>query len=105
MTDTIESINNQIAELEIKKQAIINQDKEQKLIQVKSIINQYGFTADDLGLSTRKKPSKPLIRYINPEDPSETWVGRGKRPDWVATHLEMGGKLSDIKALKPIRKK
>jgi len=105
MTDTIESINNQIAELEIKKQAIINQDKEQKLSQAKAIINQYGFTANDLGLFTRKKPSKPLIRYINPEDPSETWVGRGRKPDWIVTYLEMGGKLADVKALKPIRKK
>jgi DNA-binding protein H-NS len=104
-TDTIGNINNQIAELQLKKQSLINADREQKLTQVKAIIIQYGFTANDLGLSTKRKSTKPFIRYINPENPSETWVGRGRKPDWIATYLEMGGKLADVKALKPIRKK
>lgn len=105
MSETIESIDNQIAELEAKKQAILSKDRDEKLSEAKAIIDKFGFTADDLGLSTRKKSNKPFIRYINPENPNETWVGRGKRPDWIVAHLEMGGKLDDVKALKPIRVK
>lgn len=105
MSETVESIESQIAELEAKKQAILAKDKDEKLVEAKAIIVKYGFTADDLGLSTKKKSNKPFIRYINPENPNETWVGRGKRPEWIVSYLEMGGKLEDVKALKPIRVK
>jgi len=35
-------------------------------------------------------------KYRNPEDPSETWAGRGLRPRWLAAALKSGGKLEDF---------
>jgi DNA-binding protein H-NS len=35
-------------------------------------------------------------KYRNPEDPSETWAGRGLRPRWLAAALKSGGKLDDF---------
>jgi DNA-binding protein H-NS len=35
-------------------------------------------------------------KYRNPENPSETWAGRGLRPRWLAAALKSGKKLEDF---------
>lgn len=34
-------------------------------------------------------------KYANPNDPSETWSGRGRHPQWAKTYTENGGNLDD----------
>ena len=35
-------------------------------------------------------------KYQNPENPSETWAGRGKTPRWMAAALKKGRKKEDF---------
>jgi hypothetical protein len=35
-------------------------------------------------------------RYRNPDDQSETWSGRGRRPRWLLAQLQAGRALSDM---------
>jgi DNA-binding protein H-NS len=35
-------------------------------------------------------------KYRNPENPAETWAGRGLKPRWLAAALKSGGKLEDF---------
>ena len=35
-------------------------------------------------------------KYSNPENPAETWAGRGLKPRWLAAALKSGGKLEDF---------
>jgi DNA-binding protein H-NS len=35
-------------------------------------------------------------KYRNPDNPSETWAGRGLRPRWLAAALKSGKKLEDF---------
>jgi DNA-binding protein H-NS len=35
-------------------------------------------------------------KYRNPENPSETWAGRGLRPRWLAAALKSGKRLEDF---------
>jgi DNA-binding protein H-NS len=35
-------------------------------------------------------------KYRNPENPSETWAGRGLRPRWLVAAMEGGKKLEDF---------
>ena len=35
-------------------------------------------------------------KYHNPNDPSQTWSGRGKRPRWVHSLLAEGNTLQDL---------
>ena len=37
-----------------------------------------------------------MTRYRNPENPDETWSGRGKRPRWLELALQDGMKLEDF---------
>src|SRR3974377_1218558 len=40
-------------------------------------------------------------KYRNPEDPSETWAGRGLKPRWLAAALKSGGKLEHFAVRAP----
>jgi DNA-binding protein H-NS len=35
-------------------------------------------------------------KYVNPENPEETWAGRGLKPRWLAAALKSGKKLEDF---------
>jgi DNA-binding protein H-NS len=35
-------------------------------------------------------------KYRNPDNPAETWAGRGLRPRWLAAALKGGKKLEDF---------
>lgn len=56
---------------------------------------------------------KVAPKYRNPENPSETWAGRGLKPRWLTAALKGGKKLDDFKiggagkdsAPKPARRK
>lgn len=108
MTTNIEELDKQIADLQNKKQAILNEQRTTKLNEAKAIVKQFGFTASDLGIvaGTNKKAvgaNKTTLeaKYANPNDSSLTWHGgRGAKPKWVNEYLENGGKLVDIEIKK-----
>jgi DNA-binding protein H-NS len=35
-------------------------------------------------------------KYRNPENPAETWAGRGLKPRWLASALKSGKKIEDF---------
>jgi DNA-binding protein H-NS len=51
----------------------------------------------------QKRRPYPLVqpKYCNPEDPSETWTGRGRQPRWVRMQLGLGNRLEDFWIGKP----
>jgi DNA-binding protein H-NS len=42
-------------------------------------------------------------KYRNPENPAETWAGRGLKPRWLAAALKTGKKLEDFSITAPVR--
>ena len=46
--------------------------------------------------SDRRKFGTVSPKYRNPEHPSETWSGRGKRPRWLAAALAAGRTLEEF---------
>jgi DNA-binding protein H-NS len=50
----------------------------------------YGFTTRGRGRS------KSAAKYANPENKSETWTGRGRKPNWLVARLKKGAKLEDF---------
>ncbi|ETW10999.1 histone family protein nucleoid-structuring protein H-NS [Roseivivax marinus] len=58
---------------------------------------KHGFALDDL-LQAGGKGSKMkgIPRYAHLENAEKTWTGRGRKPDWVKSHLEAGGSLDDL---------
>jgi DNA-binding protein H-NS len=44
----------------------------------------------------RRKYPRVFPKYRNPNEPSETWSGRGKRPRWLAAALETGRTIEEF---------
>jgi len=49
----------------------------------------------------RRKYPRVFPKYRNPEQPSETWSGRGKQPRWLTAALKTGHKIEDFVIGKP----
>jgi len=52
---------------------------------------------------------KVAPKYRNPENPAETWAGRGLKPRWLAAALKSGKKLDEFiigaEVAKPVKRK
>jgi DNA-binding protein H-NS len=42
-------------------------------------------------------------KYRNPDNPAETWAGRGLKPRWLAAALKTGKKLEDFSITAPVK--
>ena len=36
-------------------------------------------------------------KFVNPEDPSMTWSGRGRKPNWLTAKVKAGAKEEDFR--------
>ena len=44
-----------------------------------------------------RRPYPPVSpKYRNPDQPSETWSGRGKQPRWLVAQLRSGKRVEDF---------
>jgi DNA-binding protein H-NS len=52
--------------------------------------------------ATRERRKYPRVypKYRNPEEPSETWAGRGKQPRWLTAALKAGRKIEEFEIVK-----
>ena len=55
----------------------------------------FGFGLDELMVRERKAGSKSPAKFRNPEDPRQTWTGRGRQPGWIKSALADGKSLDD----------
>jgi DNA-binding protein H-NS len=54
------------------------------------------------GLRGRGGPRGAIApKYRNPDNPAETWAGRGLQPRWLAAALQSGKKLEDFSIAAP----
>lgn len=67
------------------------------------VAKEHGFKLGDLfgggkpdkGGKAAARSSSP-VKYANPDDPQQTWSGRGRRPSWVRAALDSGRSLDDL---------
>lgn len=92
----------QLAELQTQINAEMARKKQAKkrdvINQVKTLLAENGMSLDDLpgrsGASGVRKPVPP--KYRNPQNPEQTWTGRGRKPRWVVEHLDNGGDMAKL---------
>ncbi|MFW2588942.1 H-NS family nucleoid-associated regulatory protein [Sagittula sp. SSi028] len=56
---------------------------------------EYGFSLEDV-VQAGGKSTKGSPKYANPMDPSQTWTGRGRKPNWLIEALDQGKSLDDM---------
>src|SRR3954453_17984531 len=53
--------------------------------------------ASEAKIGRNRRPYPPVLpKYQNPDNPSETWSGRGKLPRWLSPQLRAGKRLDDF---------
>lgn len=59
---------------------------------------KFGFSLEEITAATRQgaKKNKAAPKYRNPENPEETWTGRGRKPHWVHAALTAGRDISEL---------
>lgn len=95
---SLQDINSLEKELQKAKAQV--RDRERKALKEKidKLIAGTGFTIFDIyGVGVKKRgKSISVARYANPDDPSDTWTGRGRKPNWVLLRLEQGAHIEDF---------
>lgn len=58
--------------------------------QVRQIVEEYGLTAEDIGLSFKRGAGKKKIVAPKYRDPKTgaTWTGRGRAPAWIGKNRD-----------------
>ncbi|MFC6687591.1 H-NS histone family protein [Jhaorihella thermophila] len=59
---------------------------------------KYGFSLDEITGGGKPKSSGAKIKYRNPDNPAQTWSGRGRKPAWVHEALARGLDITDLEA-------
>lgn len=74
-------------------------ERERVLEQMRELAASIGTTPEELFRRTGRIAEKGVaVKYRHPDDPSLTWAGRGKRPQWVVDALAAGKTLDDLTA-------
>ena len=91
-TDELWTLQNKVAETLAARIADEKNILERRLSQ----LAQRFQTVRPLEQSGRRPYPRVLPKYRNPDQPSETWSGRGKQPRWLTAQLRSGKRLEDF---------
>jgi DNA-binding protein H-NS len=82
-------------ELKIRKAKAGVQDRTRNELKdkVEAMVAAAGFKMSDLFGGRGGKGRKVAAKYANPDDPSETWTGRGRKPRWLSAKLKDGDRI------------
>lgn len=79
--------------------AIAGYDEKQRseaLAKLEAHAKELGFSS--LSELTGGKAVKGGVpKFRNPEDPSQTWTGRGRQPNWVKDAIKSGKDIDDLR--------
>ena len=78
--------------LHVKVTQLLQQKIQQEKLQLEERLKQLQIPASG------RRPYPPVLpQYRNPDQPSETWAGRGKRPRWLVAQLKSGRRIKDFR--------
>lgn len=82
-------------ELKVRKAKATAQDRSRADLRkkIETMVADAGFRLTDIFSGRGGKGRTVAAKYVNPEDPSETWTGRGRKPRWLNAKLQEGAKL------------
>jgi DNA-binding protein H-NS len=112
MTKTYAQVMKQIDGLKSEAERLRRQEVDGVIGRIRDAIRHYGLTAADLGLARgRSEANGPARKTRGPrkakaaaagsapkyrDDQGRSWVGRGKRPQWLRDALAAGKTLEDF---------
>ncbi len=95
----------ELVDLEAKVQKAIAaaRDRDRAVLKEKmaEMAKTHGFSVNELfggvrGAKAAKGKSLGVAKFANPDNRSDTWTGRGRKPNWLVDRLKKGAKLNDF---------
>ncbi len=92
----------ELRDLEAKLTKAKSQAREKAKAEVKKKIDRIlassGFTIGDIYSvgRGRGRGRGRSAKYVNPDNRSQTWTGRGRKPNWLVAKLKRGAKQEDF---------
>jgi DNA-binding protein H-NS len=65
--------------------------------QLRVMAEKAGFDIKELFGKRGSPKGTGVARYRNPKDSSQTWTGRGRKPNWLVDAVKKGAKLDSFK--------
>lgn len=75
-------------------------EKKDALAAVQKAAAEFGFSLEDL--TAKRGPGRPASKgsaapkYVNPDDASQTWTGKGRQPNWFKSAVAAGKSPEDM---------
>ncbi len=97
----------ELVDLDAKVKKALVQARERERAELKKkvadLAETHGFSVNDLfGLARGRTPGKGksvgVAKYANPENKSDTWTGRGRKPNWLIDATKKGAKIESFAA-------
>ncbi|MEO1909367.1 MAG: H-NS histone family protein [Paracoccus sp. (in: a-proteobacteria)] len=63
---------------------------------IEEAAKEHGFNLAELTGGKPRRAGTVAPKYANPQDPTMTWTGRGRKPRWVQENLAEGKELDDL---------
>lgn len=70
--------------------------RREALAAIEEAAREHGFNLAELTGAKPRRSGTVAPKYANPQDPTMTWTGRGRKPRWVQENLEGGKQLDDL---------
>ena len=64
---------------------------------LRAMAEKAGFSLNDLFGKRGAKKGSGDAKYRNPKDTSQTWTGRGRKPNWLVDAVKKGAKIDAFK--------
>ena len=75
-------------------------EKQDALEAAQKAAAEFGFSLDELtskrGARAGAKGTVAEPKYMNPENPTQTWTGKGRQPNWFKSAIEAGKSADDL---------
>jgi DNA-binding protein H-NS len=98
-TMTLKQIEELEAQIAAAKQRVEEEAKAETKAKIDALLEATGFTLGDVYPALAKgkgRRSKSMPKYANPDEPSQTWTRRGRKPNWLVARLKKGQKLENF---------
>ena len=93
---SLKDINDLEARLAKVKAAAAQAERVKLKEKIDNLLKGTGITVHDLYGAGRRGKGKSAAKFANPDDRSETWTGRGRKPNWLVAKLKRGAKMTDF---------
>lgn len=93
-------------EIEARKKELAEENKKAAISEAKDVADKYGLSIEELvallspsGAKAKSASgsSEKVVRFRDPDNPGNTWAGRGRKPDWLIEALDNGRELDEFR--------